>query len=66
MLITDKFSGMQWDLYFSDHRTARSIIKLLSTFILFLKNYYNILVKTIEADNEITTVKLEVERWLAT
>jgi hypothetical protein len=66
MLITDKFSGMQWDLYFSDHRTARSIIKLLSIFTLFLKNHYNISVKTIEADNEITTVKPEVERWLAT
>jgi hypothetical protein len=65
MLITDKFSGLQWDLYFTDHRTARSIIKGLSLFILFLKNHYNISVKTIEADNEITTVKPEVERWLA-
>jgi hypothetical protein len=62
MLITNKFSGMQWDLYFLDHCTAQSIIKLLSTFILFLKNHYNISVKTIKADNEITTVKLEVER----
>jgi hypothetical protein len=66
MLITDKFSGLQWDLYFTDHQTARSIIKGLSLFILFLKNHYNISVKTIEADNEITTVKPEVERWLAT
>jgi hypothetical protein len=66
MLITDKFSGMQWDFYFTDHRTAKSIIKSLSIFILFLKNHYNISVKTIEADNEITTVKPDVERWLAT
>jgi hypothetical protein len=66
MLITDKFSGMQWDLYFTDHRTAKSIIKALSIFILFLKNHYNIAVKTIEADNEIATVKPDVERWLAT
>ena len=66
MLITDKFSGMQWDFYFTDHRTAKSIIKALSIFILFLKNHYNISVKTIEADNEITLVKPEVERWLAT
>jgi hypothetical protein len=57
---------MQWDLYFTDNQTAKSIIKALSTFILFLKNHYSISVKTIEADNEITIVKLEVERWLAT
>ena len=66
MLITDKFSGMQWDLYFTDHRTAKSIIKALSIFILFLRNHYNISVRTIEADNEITTVKPDVKRWLAT
>jgi hypothetical protein len=66
MLITCKFSKMQWDVYFTDNRTAKSIIKALSTFILFLKNHYNISVKTIEADNEITIVKPEVERWLAT
>ncbi|KAK1912870.1 hypothetical protein P3342_004806 [Pyrenophora teres f. teres] len=35
-------------------------------FLLFLKNHYNISVKTIESDNEITTVKPDVERWLAT
>ncbi|KAL5371266.1 hypothetical protein DPSP01_014784 [Paraphaeosphaeria sporulosa] len=66
MLITDKFSGLQWDFYFTDNRTAKSIIRILSTFLLFLKNHYNITVKTIEADNEIATVKPEVERWLAT
>lgn len=66
MLISDKFSGMQWDLYFTDHRTTKSIIKALSIFFLFLKNHYNISVKTIEADNEITTVKPDVQRWLAT
>ncbi|HEY9845600.1 MAG TPA: GAG-pre-integrase domain-containing protein, partial [Candidatus Caenarcaniphilales bacterium] len=27
MLITDKFSGLQWDLYFTDNRPASSIIK---------------------------------------
>jgi hypothetical protein len=65
MLITCKFSKMQWDAYFTDNQTAKSIIKALSTFILFLKNHYNISVKTIKADNEITIVKPEVERWLA-
>jgi hypothetical protein len=57
---------MQWDLYFTDHQTAKLIIKALSIFILFLKNHYNIAVKTIKADNEIATVKLDVKRWLAT
>jgi hypothetical protein len=62
MLITDKFSGLQWDLYFTDNRTASSIIKKLSNLILFLKNHYNIIVKVIKSDNEITTVKPQVER----
>ncbi|KAI1521099.1 rve domain containing protein, partial [Pyrenophora tritici-repentis] len=66
MLITDRFSGLQWDLYFTDNRTAKSIIRLLTTFFSFMKNHYNISVKTIESDNEITTVKPDVERWLAT
>jgi hypothetical protein len=65
LLIVDKFSGLQWDLYFTDNRTANSIIKKLSDFVTFLKNHYNITVKVIEADNEITTVKPQVERWLA-
>lgn len=65
MLITDRFSGMQWDFYFTDNRPARSIIKTLSNFFLFMKNHFNIAIKVIESDNEITTVKPEVERWLA-
>ncbi|KAI1510922.1 gag-pre-integrs multi-domain protein [Pyrenophora tritici-repentis] len=44
----------------------KSIIRLLTTFFSFMKNHYNISVKTIESDNEITTVKPDVERWLAT
>jgi hypothetical protein len=66
MLITDRFSGLQWDLYFTNNRTAKSIIRLLTTFLLFMKNHYNISIKTIESDNEITTVKPDVERWLVT
>jgi len=64
MLITCRFSGLQWDIYFTDNRTASSIINKLSNFFLFLKNHFNIKVKIIEADNEITTVKPQVERWL--
>lgn len=64
MLITDKFSGFQWDFYFTDNRTAKSITKTLTDFIQFLRNQYGITPKTIEADNEITTVKPDVRRWL--
>lgn len=64
MLITDRYSGFQWDYYFTDNRTARSIIKLLNIFITFLKTQFNIDVKVVEADNEIVTVKREVFRWL--
>jgi len=66
MLIMDRFSGIQWDLYFTDNRTAASIIAKLANFILFLKNHFNITVKVIESDNEITTVKPQVQHWLAT
>jgi hypothetical protein len=66
MIIMDRFSGLQWDIYFTDNRTAASIISKLANFFLFLKNHFNITVKVIESDNEITTVKPQVERWLET
>jgi hypothetical protein len=66
MLIIDRFSGLQWDMYFTDNRTAASIIAKLANFFLFLKNHFNVTVKVIESDNEITTVKPQVERWLET
>ena len=62
MLITDDYSGYQWDFYFTDNRTALSIIKLLNAFLAFLQVHFNIKVKTIESDNEITTVKPAVQR----
>jgi hypothetical protein len=65
MLLGCRFTGMQWDLYFRDNRPAKTIIQLLSNFFLFLKNHFNVTVKVVEADNEITTVKPEVQRWLA-
>ena len=58
MLVADKFLGLQWDLYFTNNRTASSIIKKLLNFFLFLKNHYNITVKVIKANNKIMTVKL--------
>ena len=64
LLITDKCSRYQWDFYLTDHRIARSIIQVLSNFIKFLQNQFNITPKVIETDNEIVTVKPEVERWL--
>ncbi|KAI1676002.1 rve multi-domain protein [Pyrenophora tritici-repentis] len=64
LLITDKYSRLQWDFYLIDNRTARSIIKILTNFLTFLKNQYNITPKVVETDNEIATVKPEVMRWL--
>ena len=63
MLITDRFSGFLWDFYFKDNRPARSIISTLSIFVKFLKSQFNITVKVIETDNEIVTVKQQVEKW---
>lgn len=63
MLITDRISNFAWDFYFKDNRPARSIIKLLSNFVLFMKVQFNITVKVIESDNEIFSVKPEVGRW---
>jgi hypothetical protein len=57
MLIIDRSTGLQWDMYFTDNRTAASIIAKLANFFLFLKNHFNITVKVIKSDNEITTVK---------
>jgi len=63
MLITCRYSRYVWDFYFKDNRPARSIICLLGLFVQFMKKQFNIIVKVIEADNEIVTVKQEVERW---
>ena len=63
LLIMDRYSRYTWDLYFKDNRPAKSIIQLLSIFFQFLKKQFNITVKVIECDNEITTVKSEVHRW---
>jgi hypothetical protein len=66
MLIIDRFSGLTWDFYFKDNCLARTIIKLLSTFVLFLKVQFNVTVKIIESDNKIFSVKADVEQWCQT
>jgi hypothetical protein len=63
MLVTCRNSRYVWDFYFKDNRPARSIIRLLNLFVQFMKKQFNITVKVIETDNEIVTVKQEVERW---
>ncbi|KAI1518464.1 GAG-pre-integrase domain containing protein [Pyrenophora tritici-repentis] len=63
MLITCRRSRYTWDFYFKDNRPARSIIRLLGLFVQFMKKQFNITVKVIETDNEIVTVKQEVEKW---
>jgi hypothetical protein len=66
MLVTDRYSGFLWDFYHKDNRTAKSIILFLGTIVRFLKKQYNITVKIIECDGEITTAKPEVARWCTT
>ncbi|KAH5706327.1 RNA-directed DNA polymerase [Parastagonospora nodorum] len=63
MLVTCRRTRFIWDFYFKDNRPARSIIRLLGLFVQFMKKQFNITVKVIETDNEIVTVKQEVEKW---
>jgi hypothetical protein len=63
MLVTDRYSGHMWDFYFKDNRPARSIIKVLNDLVLLLVVQFGTTVKVIESDNEIFTVKADVERW---
>ena len=63
MLVTDRYSGFLWDFYFKDNRPAKSIIGFLDIMTRFLERQYNIRVKVIECDGEITISKLEVARW---
>lgn len=63
MLVTDRFSGFLWDFYHKDNRTAKTIILFLGTIVRFLRKQYNITVKIIECDGEITATKPEVARW---
>jgi hypothetical protein len=63
MLITCRYSRCIWDFYFKDNRLARTIVRQLGLFIQFMKKQFNITVKVIETNNEIVTVKQEVERW---
>ena len=63
MLVTDRWSGMNWDYYMSDRR-ADTIIKALDHLFGVFKRQYSIEPKVIECDNEITTQKPEVKTYL--
>ena len=52
-----------WDFYLQD-RTADSIITVLSTFLGLLKNQYNLKPQVIECDNELTSQKPRVKRYI--
>jgi hypothetical protein len=65
LLVTDRYSGFLWDFYFKDNRLGKSIINFLDTLTRFLHRQYQIQVKVIECDGEITTTKPEVARWCA-
>jgi hypothetical protein len=60
LLATDCYSGFLWDFYFKDNRMGKSIIHFLDTLVRFLYRQYQIQVKVIECDGEITATKLEV------
>ena len=63
MLITDRWSGYMWDFYLQD-RTTDSIITVLSTFLGLLNNQYELKPQVIECDNELTTQKPGVKRYI--
>ena len=63
MLLTDRCTGMMWD-YYLENRTANSINVAFSHFLDLWKKQYAIEVKIIESDNEITTQKPAVARFI--
>jgi hypothetical protein len=63
MLITDRWSGYMWDFYLQD-RSAASINTVLNTFLGLLKNQYDLKPQVIECDNELTTQKPAVKRYV--
>ncbi|KAL5371948.1 hypothetical protein DPSP01_013875, partial [Paraphaeosphaeria sporulosa] len=63
ILVTNQYLGHMWDFYFKDNRPARSIIKVLNDLILLLIVQFGVTIKVIKSDNEIFTVKADVERW---
>ena len=63
MLLTDRWSGYMWDFYLQD-RTASSINTVLSMFLGLLKNQYNLKPQVIECDNELTSQKPAVKRYI--
>jgi len=52
LLITDRWSGMMWDYYLTDHKSA-SILTALKDLFSILKRQYNLKPRIIECDNEI-------------
>lgn len=64
MLITCRVTAMIWDFYFKGNRTARSIISSLNNFFRFMERQFGIAIKVLECDNELFSVKAEVNRWL--
>ena len=61
MLVTDRWSGLCWHYYHSDHK-AKTIIDLKHLFGI-LKRQYNIEPQIVEVDNELTTQKPEVNAY---
>src|SRR5947207_13913281 len=63
MLLTDRKSRYMWDFYLQDC-TMDSIITVLSTFLSLLERQYKLKPQVIEYDNELTTQKPGVKRYI--
>src|SRR5947207_11389464 len=63
MLLTDRKSRYMWDFYLQDC-TMDSIITVLSTFLSLLERQYELKLQVIEYDNELTTQKSGVKRYI--
>ncbi|XDG02528.1 hypothetical protein ABKA04_002143 [Annulohypoxylon sp. FPYF3050] len=63
MLVTDRWSGYTWDYYLQE-RSARSINTALKHLLGILERQHMLKPRVIECDNELTSVKPEVQRFL--
>ena len=62
MLITDRWSGMEWDFYMTD-RKADAIIFILDFLLKHLEHQYQLRTRVIECDGEIVRAH-KIDRFL--
>ena len=54
LLATDRWSDLMWDYYLPDHKNT-SLLAALEDLFAHLQHQYNLVVKVVECDNEITS-----------